>query len=375
MEKTAVALLQKLIRIDSQNPPGNERKIICFIKTYLKKLGVASKIYEFKKNRLNLICNLASINAKRRIIFTPHVDTVPASGKWKFSPFSATIHNGRLYGRGATDCKVNVAVALFLIKRLKETKTILKNLDLIFAFTADEETGNHYGIMPLTRYFKNIDYGVVLDADEFDIIVAQKGLLHLRVEFFGKEAHGAYPERGVNAVEKGVLILQEILRRKLNYKAHALLKKPTLNIGRFSGGDKVNVVAGWAFFEIDIRYLPSMNDKDIIRDIEKIIKKHTIKYKIKIISHQAPIEIDTSIPTIKVLRNILKDNKIQSKLKPSFGATVINYLTDMGIESFAFGFGSKGNAHIKDECVKISNIKKGVKVLEEYVKGLDDYFD
>lgn len=375
MKETPTSLLQNLIKIDSQNPPGDEREIILFIRDYLKKLGVASKIYEFKKDRSNLVCVLPSKNSKKKILFTPHVDTVPAGRGWRFEPFSATVHKDKLYGRGATDCKCNVACSLYLIKKLKETKTVLNNIDLVFAFTGDEETGSHKGLIPLMKYLKNIDYGVVLDSDDFDIVVAQKGLLHLRVELIGKEAHGAYPERGINAVTAGVHILEEILKRKEKYKQHALLKKPTLNIGRFVGGDKVNIVAGDAFFELDIRYLPSMKKEDIVKEIENIIKKQKIKYRIKVLAHQKPIEIDKKMPAIRILQQVLKVNKINSKLKPSFGATVITFLLDKGIESFAFGFGSKGNAHTKNEHVKISNLGKGVKVLEEYVRKLDAYFE
>lgn len=374
MKETPISLLQNLIKINSQNPPGNEKEIIFFIRDYLKKLGVSSKIYEFGKDRMNLVCTLPSRNSKKKILFTPHVDTVPAGRDWRFEPFSGQLHKGKLYGRGATDCKANVACALYLVKKLKETKTTLNNVDLVFAFTGDEETGSHKGLIPLMRYLKNIDYGVVLDADDFDIIVAQKGLLHLRVELLGREAHGAYPERGINAVTAGVHILEEILKLKEKYKRHALLKKPTLNIGRFIGGDKVNIVAGDAFFELDIRYLPSMKKEKIIRQIEKIVQKQKIKYRIKILAHQKPIEINKMMPAIRVLQRVLKENKINSKLKPSFGATVITFLLDEGIESFAFGFGSKGNAHTKNEYVKISNLEKGVKVLEEYVRKLDNFF-
>jgi succinyl-diaminopimelate desuccinylase len=375
MQRGLVKLLQNLIRINSQNPPGNEREIIYFIKNYLKRLGVSCRIYEFKKNRPNLVCALKSKSSKKKILFTPHVDTVPVSGKWNFGPLSGEYSKGKIYGRGATDCKCNVAVALYLIKKLKESRLKLNNLDLVFAFCADEETGSYYGTIPLAKFLKGIDYGVVLDADDFSLVAAQKGLLHLRVELFGKEAHGAYPERGVSAIEKAVNILKEVLAQKFTYKRHALLKKPTLNIGRISGGDKVNIVAGYCFFELDIRYLPSMGKKEIIKAIEKIIKKQKIKYRIKILAHQGPIEINRSSTAIKVLRQVLRKHKIKTKLKSSFGATVINFLEEQGIESFAFGFGTKGQAHSKNEYVKVNNLAKGAKALEDYVKRLDEHFN
>jgi succinyl-diaminopimelate desuccinylase len=328
MDSEAIALLQDLVRIDSQNPPGDERKIVDFIKKYLAGLNIRSEITEFKKNRPNLVCRLRSKNSRKKILITPHIDTVPFSGKWKFGPLSGHLYKGRIYGRGATDCKANAAVCLALIKELKEKNISLENLDLIFAFCADEETGSHWGTIPLVKKFKGIDYGLVLDADEFDIVSAQKGLFHLRVELFGKEAHGAYPWRGVNALEKGVKILAQIMDKGLGDFRHSLLNKPTLNIGRLCGGDKVNIVAGWCFFELDIRYLPAMKMENILADIEKIIKKQKIKYRVKIMAHQKPIEISADIRSIKVLRKVLKNNKIKSRLKASFGATVINYLQD-----------------------------------------------
>lgn len=372
MDDKVITLLQDLVRIDSQNPPGDERKIIEFIKKYLTGLNVELKIFEFKKNRPNLVCRLKSKNYRKKIFITPHIDTVPFSGNWKFSPLSGHIHNGKIYGRGATDCKSNAAVCLAVIKEFQEKNIKLENLDLIFAFCADEETGNHWGTMPLVKKFKDCDYGLVLDTDEFDIVTAQKGLFHLRVELFGKEAHGAYPWLGVNALEKGVKILAQIMDKGLGDFRHSLLNKPTLSLGRLSGGDKVNVVAGWCFFELDIRYLPAMKMENILEDIEKIIKKQKIKYRIKILAHQKPIEINPGIPSIRVLRTVLKGNKIKGRLKASFGATVINFLQDQGMETFAFGFGSRGQAHVKDEYVKVSNLVKGVKVLREYLIAMDN---
>ncbi|MCM8831798.1 MAG: ArgE/DapE family deacylase [Candidatus Omnitrophica bacterium] len=367
-----IKLLQNLIRIDSQNPPGDERKIVDFIKHYLDKLGVSSKIYVFKKNRPNLVCKILSKNSSKKLLFAPHIDTVPGGRGWKFLPFSGKIYKKRIYGRGATDCKVNVAACLALIKNIVTKKIKLKNLDLIFAFCGDEETGSRYGIIPLLKYLKNIDWAVVLDSDDFNIVVAQKGLLHLRIELFGKEAHGAYPERGLNAILKAVDILKKIESQKFTFKIHPLLKRPTINIGKIFGGDKVNIVAGYCFFELDIRYTPFITKEKIIKKIESIIKKEKIKYKIKILAHQEPIQIDKKIFPIKILKKVLVKHKIKSKLIPSFGATVINFLKDKNIETFSFGCGTKGQAHTKDEYVKIDNLLKGVKILEDYVKTLDE---
>jgi len=373
MNKELIKLTQKLIRIDSSNPPGKEKEIALFIERYIKNLKFTPKVYEFEKNRPNLVCKIPSLRSKKKLLITPHIDTVPPSGKWRFPPFSGRIYRGRIYGRGATDDKGNAAVALYLIKLLREKRIRLKNLDLIIAFTADEETGSKVGIKPLLNHLGKINYGLVLDSDDFEIVVAQKGLLHLRVEIFGKEAHGAYPERGVNAIEKSVYILNELLQENWENKVHPLLKRPTINIGRISGGEKVNIVAGFNFFELDIRYIPSMNKKSIEKKLRKIIEKYIKKYRIKILAHQKPLEIAKEHFLIKLMRKVLKKHKIKISYKASLGATVINFLSEKGIEGFCFGFGSKGCAHSANEYVKIKDLCQGIKVLKDYVLALDDY--
>jgi len=368
-----IKLLRDLVRIDSQNPGSGETEIIDFIAKYLAKFGVASRIYEFESGRPNLVCRLQSRHSKKTLLLTPHVDTVPAGQGWKFPPFSGKLHQGKIYGRGATDCKSNVAVAMQVIRNLKEKKAVLENLDLIFAFCADEETGSYYGTIPLVKKLKNIDYGLVLDADEFDIVFAQKGLFHLRVELFGKASHGAFPERGVNAIEKGVRILAAIMDQGFSYQSHPLLVKPTLNVGRFYGGEKVNMVADRAVFDLDIRYLPGMDIKKILRGIEAIIKKQKIKYRTEVLASQEPIEKNTNSFLIRLLMESLRENKIKPKLTASFGATVINFLQDEGIDTFAFGFGSHKNAHVVNECVAIKNLGLGARVLEDYLMRLDRF--
>ncbi|MDD5070243.1 MAG: M20 family metallopeptidase [Candidatus Omnitrophica bacterium] len=370
MKIATVKLLQKLIRIDSYNPPGNEKQIINFIADYLDDLNIKYDLYEFKKNRPNLVCRLDSLNSKKKLLFTPHVDVVPALGKWKYPPLSAKVVNGKIYGRGATDCKVNVAACLALINRLVQGGQ-LKSLDILFAFCVDEETGSHYGTIPLMKKLKNIDFGVVLDADDFNVIIAQKGMLHLKVELFGKASHGAFPELGINAIEKAASIINDFKAFDFACRRHKLLRLPTISVGTFRGGDKVNIVADYACFEVDIRYLPGMAKKEIIDCLKKIIQKQTIKYKISVLADQLPIEINRDSFLIKALKPVLKKRKIPLKLRPSFGATVLNYLSDQGIESFSFGFGSIGQAHTVNENVSVENVCLSGDLLFEYVKMID----
>ena len=368
-----IKLLQSLVQIDSQNPPGDERKIVSFISRYLKGLSaIEKKVYLYKKNRPNLVCFFGAAKPKYTVLITPHLDTVPLGTRWHYPPLGGVIKRGRLYGRGATDCKANVAVSLCVLKELACRQYSFSKVRFIFAFYADEETGSDWGINPLLDDLGKIDFGIVLDADEFDLIVAQKGLLHLRLDFFGKASHGAYPERGINAAAALVFTLNKILSKKFSFSFHSLLLKPTINLGRIYGGEKVNIVADYAYAELDIRYLPSQKKAQIIKELRQICLKYSSNFKIKVMNHQLPVEIAPNSPLIAILKETLDSYKIPFKKKASFGATVLSFLQRRKIKSFAFGFGTKCQAHTADEYVSLNNIIQGKKVFKDYLIALEE---
>ncbi|MDD5730036.1 MAG: M20 family metallopeptidase [Candidatus Omnitrophica bacterium] len=364
-----IKLLQALIRIDSQNPPGNESEIAFFVKRYLEKLKLKARIYEFKKARANIIAVLETGSKSKGLLITPHLDTVPAGKNWSFDPFAGKISQGKIYGLGATDCKVNLACSLEAIHSIVETKTSL-SYNLIFAATADEESGSGLGLIPLLK--KGIlkpDAAVVLDADDFDIIVTQKGLMHLKIKVKGRRAHGAYPWMGVNAIDKAVDILKEVKAWELQGVKNKYLRPPTINIGTIKGGDKVNIVADWCEFELDFRFLPGMSAEKILAGLKRVIRKHSGKFEIEIEGIQKPYEIESSHALVHYLKEGMKKVGLRPRIRGSEGATVITFFQDEHIPAVATGFGAGGCAHTIDEYVKIDSVCKGAVMLEEFLKS------
>lgn len=367
--KRLIKLTQKLIQINSENPPGNEVEIARFVRNYLANSGLKCATYEFARNRPNLVGLLKSSSAKTKtILISPHLDTVPAGRGWKFPPFQGLVKDGKIYGRGASDCKCNLSVAIEALNSIIEDKAKTKN-NILFAATADEETGSGLGLLPLLK--KNIlkvDYALILDSDEFDIVIAQKGLIHFKVFISGAKAHGAYPWQGVNAINIACGVIRDLENYKFTYKRHPLLRAPTINIGTIRGGEKVNMVADWCEFEVDLRYLPGMPAKAIITDIKKLIAKRTKKFKIQIDGIQNPYEIDKTHPLVNSLLKVWRRHRASSKLRGSEGATVITFFKEKNIPAVATGFGARGCAHINDEYARIDELYRGAKALEEFLK-------
>jgi len=368
-KKRLIKLTQNLIRINSENPNGNEYEIACWVKAYLEKIGVTARLYEFRPKRTNVLAVLPGIERKKSLLITPHLDTVPAGTAWKQEVFAARIKGKKLYGLGATDCKGNLACAMEVINSLVEEKIKL-GFDLVFAATANEESGSDFGLSTLLdKGILKPTVAVVLDADDFEVVVTQKGLMHLKIIIAGKKAHGAYPWLGVNAIDIGIKILTELKCLKFSHVANKYLKPPTMNVGTIKGGDKVNVVADRCEFELDFRYLPGMSAAVLLKQIKKIVRRHAKDFAIEIEGIQKPYDISRTHPLVSSLRRAAKKIGAACPIRGSEGATVISFFQDKSIPAIATGFGSEGMAHMADEYVFPDNLYKGSLVLEEFLKN------
>ncbi len=371
-----VKLTQRLLRFNSVNPPGNELEVARFIERDMRSLGLDVKMISYAKNRPNVIATMRGTWPRKKaageaILITPHIDTVPFGTGWKFNPVGGEISKGRIYGRGASDDKGNAAVGMEALRSMVEDGVKLKR-DVIFAATVDEETGSHQGIRPLLE--KGVlrpKIAMITDSEEFDCIIAQKGLFHCRVQIFGKKAHGAYNWRGISAIEIAARVINRLKEHQFKFKKHPLLVPPTKNIGTIRGGDKVNMVADFCEFALDIRFMPGMTAAGVLKEVKSIIAKEAKKFKVIIDDSQKPYELNPNHLCIKTYVDVCRKMGIEAKLLGSQGATVITFFQDYGIPSFSTGWGAHGVIHANDEYAVIKTLYDGARVLEAYLKELD----
>jgi acetylornithine deacetylase/succinyl-diaminopimelate desuccinylase-like protein len=146
----AVHFLADLIKIDTQDPPGDESKVAHYIEGVLKSAGIESEILEPVPGRASIVARLKGNGKKRPLLIMGHEDVVPVDrAHWTVDPFAATERDGLLYGRGASDDKGMVAANLEVVLLLKRLNVPLDR-DVIFLSEASEEMffasrhGNHY---------------------------------------------------------------------------------------------------------------------------------------------------------------------------------------------------------------------------------------
>ncbi len=377
-DKRLIRLTQKILSFNSENPPGNEFELSQFIEEDMRGLGLSVKVKSFEKGRPNVIATLKGALPRKQaqkhsILITPHFDTVPIGKGWTRDPLGKDIVGDKIYGRGASDDKGNTAVCMEVMRSLVEDGVQL-NHDLIMAATVDEETGSQKGIVPLLNEgILKPGYALILDSDEYHAVIAQKGLMHFRVKIFGKKAHGAYNWLGVNAVEIASAVIAKLKTMKFEYKKHSLLRAPTLNIGTIRGGDKVNMVADFCEFSVDMRFLPGTSHQKLLEKVKAVIAAHAKHFKIEIDDVQQPYEIDPKHLFVKTYVDELKAMRIRAGLKGSEGATVMTFFQKHRIPAFATGFGAHGTAHTTDEYARCSVIIKGARLLERFLVRFDKH--
>jgi succinyl-diaminopimelate desuccinylase len=374
-----IKLTQKVISYNSENPPGNEWDLAQFIIKDMKSCGLEVKTYSYEKRRPNIVATLKGTlpraqAAREAILITPHFDTVPIGtiGKgWKFKPLGGQIHDGKIYGRGASDDKGNLTSCMEVMRSLTEDG-VKPRKDVVMAATVDEETGSKYGIIPLLdKKVLKPGLALAMDSDEFYTIIAQKGLIHSRIQIFGKKAHGAYNWRGVNAIEQAAEVIRKIKALRWTHKKHPLLRGPTTNIGVIKGGDKVNMVPDFCEFALDLRYVPGMDPQAVLRRLRATVRTVTIKFKIVIDDLQLPYTIDPRHPAVELYLKTARKMHCPAAVKGSEGATVITFFKKHGIPAFATGYGARGTAHTTDEYIRVNTLHTGTRLLEQYIKEYD----
>jgi succinyl-diaminopimelate desuccinylase len=358
-----IELTQELVRINSENPPGNEAEIAMYIKDFLDDLKISTELIEFEKNRLDVV---ASIGEGKGMMFNGHMDTVPAGGNWKYNPFEGKIVNGKIYGRGTSDMKGGIASILAAVKNLSNEKFKRK---LLLTFVADEEDlqkGSEYLIKNRKEIFRDVKYGIVAECNDLNLTIAQKGIVHLRVKFKGKAAHGSRPDLGDNAIYKAADFIQEIrkLIEQLKKRRNSILGSGTVNVGTINGGTRINVVPDFCDVKVDRRIIPGETPDYAISQIKNILKKLKLKADIEVESKRFPMQISDKLEIVKLVKSITNVKMIGSS---GYDEAEL-YYREAGVPSVTIGPGVSNQAHVANEYIPIKNLQKATKIYEKLIR-------
>jgi len=298
-------LCRRLIRIPSENPPGDVRPAAEFVAETLGSWGLTPVWIEPVPGRVSLLAS-AGPDQGPTLVFNGHLDVVPAgdAGRWAHGPFAGDLSDGLIWGRGAVDMKGGVASLMAAFRALADAALPGR---VVLALVPDEETGGAWGTRWLLEHGKLHGDGALIaePSGRGVATIGQRGALWVRVRSSGSPAHGSLsPYAGTNAILTLVDVLpvftslagrtgdfpaalREMLRRS---KAHMrtlagpdatqALDHVTVNVGTILGGTKVNVVPEEAVAEVDIRVPLGCSTAAIRAEIETALAARGVAFDV-----------------------------------------------------------------------------------------------
>ena len=425
-----VELQQELVRIPTVNtgvmPTGNETELCHFLKKKLDAEGITSEVIEGVPTRGNLVARLPGAeDGRARLMFMSHTDVVPIGdkSKWLHPPFSGALDDGRIYGRGSSDCKSLTTcetMATILLKRLN----IPLKRSLILAAGSDEETGSKCGFRWLAAHEKEkVDAEFAINEGGggcfqtpkglcFAIAIGEKRRLEAKINFSGKSCHASAPWKGDNALLKLSQAVQRIndYQPELDTSAIAFRELPRLfgvkesditpeNVDNLigeickegstvdsmlrglsrmtvaptmvSGGVKSNVIPDAFQLTCDIRILPGQDMQYITTELEKVLSG-VEGCKLKIEGTTRPSGSPSNEGFLKAIRRSLvkaTGTNVNVMQNLCIGFTDSSAVRPLG--AIAYGFApyhpdsdaSKNNVHGDNESIAVEDLVFRTKAL------------
>ena len=374
----SVKILTDLIGFKTISGEDNTA-LIDYCDDILKKLGATSfRTYDDEKKRVNLFATLKAKNTnnKKPIILSGHTDVVPVSKGWSSDPFTATIREDKLYGRGSCDMKGFIACALAYAPIYSKSDL---DRDIHFSFTFDEETACQGAPILIEELKKRgIKNGICIigEPTNMKIIDAHKGCYEYTTYFKGLAGHSSAPHKGVSAVEYASRYVNKLieLREKLKERTpkDSIFDPPhsTLSIGGIFGGIAHNVIAdkchvNWETRPVvkeDAVFLNQELDKYanevLLPEMKKIFPNASIEKDI--IGEIVGFDREEKSDACELISNLTGDN---SRQVVSFG-TEAGLFQEIGISTVVCGPGSIEQAHKIDEFIVLDELKKCINLLD-----------
>ncbi len=376
-------LCSDLIQIESENPPGRTAEVIEYICGYLDALGIQSTVIRNSGGRDNLI----AVSPQNRLLLCGHVDVVPAlRDGWKFDPYAGCLHEGFVWGRGASDMKGGCAALLHALKTVLDAGREPK---ANVAFVCDEESGGKYGIRQLLR--KNLlppaDCLIAEPTPPLSPVIGQKGLCRLNLEFAGEPGHGSlYPRVGISAVMEAFALLERVkvihakefegppqLAGIVDQSSRVLegifgvkdvMRRVTFNPGRIEGGEKANVVAQHCSLELDMRVPFGCS----VRDLMEYVARHAPRATVTVMDCAEPGFTAPDAPIVAVLSAEI-ERVYAERAVPivQWAASDAKFLREAGFSVVEYGPGELATLHAVDERVAVHQLEKAVEIYRGFI--------
>jgi len=396
----AIKFLQRLIQQPSLQ--GNEKGVQAIVVEKLNQLNLNVDCWDPDRTELakhpyfvesrksyagspNVVGVWKGKGGGKSILLNGHIDVVPEGdiNKWNHSPFSGTIENGKMYGRGTTDMKGGNVSLLLALESIIKSGVRLKG-DVIFESVIEEETGGVGTLAAVVRGYK-ADAAIVPEPTNMKLFIKQQGSMWFRVTIEGLSAHGGTRYEGISAIEKAWKVFQAIMN--LESKRNAAIKDPLykgipiplpINIGKIQGGSWPSSVADLVTFEGRIGVGPEEEIQSVKEQLRNCI--HNISLDDEWLKeHPAKLEffggqwIPNAIEANHPFINLIK-KKFEETYKRPIRIEASPWGTDGGIlgkvgntPTIVIGPGETKMAHYPNEFIDLAEMVQAAKLFASMI--------
>jgi acetylornithine deacetylase/succinyl-diaminopimelate desuccinylase-like protein len=420
------ALLQALIRLDTVNPPGNETVAAELLQDYLEGHGIECALHARVPERANLVARIPGLDpGAPRLLLLAHTDTVLADpAEWSVDPWSGELRDGYVWGRGALDMKGQVAASAVAMASLARDG-FRPDGDLIFAATADEEVGEHYGLSWLCETQSEAVRATwcVNEGGGDRITIAGKVLylcatsekatspFTLRVK--GRSGHASMPALGDNALVKAAPLIDRLgslqLSATLTPETHAFFRvllgedlgvedavarlratsrraatmldpmlRATVSPTGISASLKRNVIPASCEIVCDCRLLPGQTQDEVKRELESVLGRDG--YELDWIEYAGGTRSPLSTPLWDAIADFVEAEDPEATLVPILlpGFTDSHYVRER-FGTIAYGFFPMRTmdadlaallVHSADERASVDDLELGTRFLRDVASRL-----
>jgi acetylornithine deacetylase/succinyl-diaminopimelate desuccinylase-like protein len=388
----ATAFLAELVKVASDNPPGDCAAHAARAKQLLEELGFTVEAHVVPQGMVESAGMRSATNLIVRhrfgdgpvIALNAHGDVVPPGLGWTHDPYGAetgdSAHGPVMYGRGVAVSKSDFATYAFALLALQEAARKGERLGgtVELHFTYDEEAGGEIGPKWLLDQGLTRPDCVIAAGFSYAITNAHNGCLHLEVTVTGKQAHAAMPETGRDALQAATGILAALYASRAGYgrqkSAVPGISSPSLNVGLISGGINTNVVPDRIVFRLDRRIIPEEQPAEVEAALREIIATAAQPYpgisvSVRRIMLAAPLAPQ---PGWERVAGAIQRHA-QAVLGVDVPVTGVPLYTDArhyaarGIPAVLYGAGPRtlleANAHNADENLRLDDLRAATKIV------------
>ena len=278
-----VALLQRLVAVPTDTPPGDNAPHAETVAAILEGWGWEVERHPVPDEEMQAygLRSITNLIVRRRysaggpvLALNAHGDVVPPGEGWRHAPYGGEIEDGRLYGRASAVSKSDFTTYLHAVRALEASGAPLKGA-IELHFTYDEEFGGLKGPGWLLEHgLTKPDYAVCASFS-YAVVTAHNGCLQFEVTVNGKATHGSAPRTGHDALRAASRILDEVYRQAdaLDASESCIdgISHPTMIVGRIDGGTNTNVVPGKVVLKMDRRLIPEEDPAAVEAEVRAFI--------------------------------------------------------------------------------------------------------